>query len=138
VFFVLTLFCFASTCCLHCRFSSFSSPVVMPCFVTYSFIVTVSKFPLRFIFCRSYTPLISFAANVKLNSSTFYPACLKTCCFVALEAILDYKTCSFEGNSSLFPARVMPYFTKRVAFSLCGQSYSTLLTVHFHVNMPCC
>ena len=94
------------------------------------------KFPLRFIFCRSYTPLISFAANVKLYSSTFYPACLKTCCFVALEAILDYKTCSFEGNSSLFPARVMPCFTTRVAFSLCGQSYYTLLSVHFTLICP--
>ena len=46
LFFVLTLFCFASTCCLHRRFSSFSPRVVMPCFVTYSFIVTVLRTPL--------------------------------------------------------------------------------------------
>ena len=138
LFFVLALFCFASTCCLHRRFSSFSPRVVMPCFVTHSFIVTVLRTPL--FYSQVYFLPLMYTAYffVKLNSSTFYPACLKTCCFVALEAILDYKTCSFEGNSSLFPARVMPCFTTRVAFSLCGQSYSTLLTVHFHVNMPCC
>ena len=46
LFFVLTLFCFASTCCLHRRFSSFSPRVVMPCFVTFSFIVSVLRTPL--------------------------------------------------------------------------------------------
>ena len=45
-FFVLTLFCFASTCCLYRRFSSFSPRVLMPCFVTYSFIITVLRTPL--------------------------------------------------------------------------------------------
>ena len=47
--FVLTLFCFASTCCLHRRFSSFSSRFVMPCFVTYSLIVTVLRTTLNFL-----------------------------------------------------------------------------------------
>ena len=49
LFFVLTLFCFPNTCCLHRGFSSFSSRVVMPCVVTYSFIVTVLGTKLNFL-----------------------------------------------------------------------------------------
>ena len=71
-FFVLSLFCFATRVVFIAAFSSFSSRVVMPCFVTYSFIVTVLRTKLNFLsgffFCRSYTPLISLTANVELYS----------------------------------------------------------------------
>ena len=119
-FFVLSLFCFATRVVFIAAFSSFSSRVVMPCFVTYSFIVTVLRTKLNFL--SGFAVLIPrlFLLRPMLNCTVHFLPCLKTCCFVALEAILDYTTCSFEGNSSLFPAGVMPCFTILFYFSHCS------------------
>ena len=92
-FFVLSLLCFATRVVFIAAFSSFSSRVVMPCFVTYSFIVTVLRTKLNFLsgffFCRSYTPLISFTANVELYS--------------LLSALpQNVLFCSFGGNLGLY------------------------------------
>ena len=122
IFFVLSLFCFATRVVFIAAFSSFSSCVVMPCFVTYSFIVTVLRTKLNFL-----SDFFFFAVHIlrlflwwpMLNCTVHFLPCLKTCCFVALEAILDY-TSSFEGNSSLFPAGVMPCFTILFYFSHCS------------------
>ena len=94
IFFVLSLFCFATRVVFIAAFSSFSSCVVMPCFVTYSFIVTVLRTKLNFLsgfffFCRSYTPLISLAANVELYSP------LST-------LPQNVLFCSFGGNLGLY------------------------------------
>ena len=48
-FCVLSLLCFATRVVFIAAFSSFSSRVVMPCFVTYSFIVTVLRTKLNFL-----------------------------------------------------------------------------------------
>ena len=94
-FFVLSLFCFATRVVFIAAFSSFSSRVVMPCFVTYSFIVTVLRTKLNFLsgffffFCRSYTLLISLAANVELYSP------LST-------LPQNVLFCSFGGNLGLY------------------------------------
>ena len=121
IFFCLKSVLLRNTCCLHRRFQF----IFISCcdallrnvkFYSNCFADEV-KFPLRL--CRSYTPLISFAANVELYSplSTLPQNVLF---FIALEAILDYTTCSFEGNSSLFPAGVMPCFTILFYFSHCS------------------
>ena len=93
-FFVLSLLCFATRVVFIAAFSSFSSRVVMPCFVTYSFIVTVLRTKLNFLsgfffFCRSYTLLISLAANVELYSP------LST-------LPQNVLFCSFGGNLGLY------------------------------------
>ena len=121
-FFVLSLFCFATRVVFIAAFSSFSSRVVMPCFVTYSFIVTVLRTKLNFLsgFFFAVHILRLFLLRPMLNCTVHFLPCLKTCCFVALEAILDYTTSTFEGNSSLFPAGVMPCFTILFYFSHCS------------------
>ena len=123
-FFVLSLLCFATRVVFIAAFSSFSSRVVMPCFVTYSFIVTVLRTKLNFLsgffFFFAVHTLCLFLWRPMLNCTVHFLPCLKTCCFVALEAILDYTTSTFEGNSSLFPAGVMPCFTILFYFSHCS------------------
>ena len=115
----------------------------MPCFVTYSFIVTVLRTKLNFLsgLCFAVHILRLFLLQPMLNCTVHFLPCLKTCCYiVALEAILDYTTCSFEGNSSLFPAGVMPCFTILFYFTHCSFPcfYVLLLTCNFCGQFKVC